>query len=530
MVPAVLTRREPRALAPLLVVALLLTLAAPAGARSAGPPTGPPNQASQGRQVDHRLRALVGVEHPRIVDAQGRQVLLRGVNVVQLGDYFQADPDSPPTFPLTEEDFARIAELGFNAVRLVVHWSRLEPRPGELDGAYLDRIRQAVDWARGHDLYTVVDLHQDAWSKSLVTPPGQACPPPTSPAIGWDGAPAWATLTDGLSTCKLQAREFSPAVAQAFTSFWLDRPGPDGVGIQTHAVRVWAALAGHLATDPAVAGYDLFNEPHPGWLAATGDTALLGRYYDRAIDAIRAAERAAGGRGHIAFFEPSILWSGLGAAPPVPPGFTDDDNLVFAPHLYAGSLSVTPGVGVEEGFEAAAAAAEAYGTTFWSGEWGWFGDPDADADQVARYAAEEDAHAVGGAWWSWRQACGDPHNHRTPGGPPPVSPSLVRYACPGNVELGVPEAFATLLSRPYPRAAPGRIVSLESDPDAAHLRLVGAAGDAVGRHLDLWVPDRGQGHPHVTGTNVERIRARPVPGGFRVSGRVTGASYTVEVS
>src|SRR5919109_3593429 len=62
---------------------------------------------------------------PRIVDAGGRQVLLRGVNSNQLGDYYRVRRDLRPTIPLHERDFQGMAEMGFNVVRLVVSWSRL---------------------------------------------------------------------------------------------------------------------------------------------------------------------------------------------------------------------------------------------------------------------------------------------------------------------------------------------------------------------------------------------------------------------
>ena len=51
------------------------------------------------------------MEGRRIVDDQGRTVLLRGVNVNQLGDYFQVRPDIPPAIPLTRGDVERIAAL-----------------------------------------------------------------------------------------------------------------------------------------------------------------------------------------------------------------------------------------------------------------------------------------------------------------------------------------------------------------------------------------------------------------------------------
>ena len=108
-------------------------------------------------------------DDPAIVDPGGREVLLRGVNVNQLGDYYQADPGLPTTAPLAEEDFARIRALGFDVVRLVMSWSAFQPERGAFDAAYVARVRQAVRWAAEHDLYVVLDMHQDAWGKHVAT-------------------------------------------------------------------------------------------------------------------------------------------------------------------------------------------------------------------------------------------------------------------------------------------------------------------------------------------------------------------------
>ncbi|MGH7899843.1 MAG: glycoside hydrolase family 5 protein, partial [Candidatus Binatia bacterium] len=279
---------------------------------------------------------------PRIADDLGRQVLLRGVNTNQLGDYYQDHPSIPATVPLTAGDFERIAGLGMNVVRLLVHWSKLEPARGVIDAAYLAAIHQAVDWAAANEIYVVLDMHQDAWGKFIATPPGETCLPGFQPAIGWDGAPDWATLTDGLPTCRVQLRELSPAVAQAFESFWIDRDG-----IQSELVRVWAALAREFADDPTVAGYDLLNEPHPGWTLGVTELTSFGVFYHRVLAAIRTAEaEAGGGFSHIAFFEPMNYWSSVSFGISPPP-FTLDRNIVFAPHLYAGSITADRALGLD---------------------------------------------------------------------------------------------------------------------------------------------------------------------------------------
>lgn len=502
-----------------LVASVLAGLPVPIRA-DAGPP-------SAGEPLPLRVSRDNGPS--RIVDAAGRQVLLRGVNVNQLNDYFQGNRDLRTTIPLTEEDFADIAALGFGGVRLTMNWSSLEPERGEIDERFVERVHEVVGWAKAHGLYVVLDMHQDAWGKGVVTPPDETCLPGFTEAIGWDGAPAWATFTDGMPTCRLQGvRELSSAVAQAFTSFWADRDG-----IQTHLVEVWGRLAAEFADEPAVAGYDLLNEPHPGWTpGATGPTAL-GRFYDRAIAAIREAEDAAdSGFHHVVFFEP-IITPGMSDSALAPhPAFTDDPDIVFAPHNYAESIELLPAgnPSIEDAWAQDAAAAERYGTPLWIGEWGFFNDPEEQRDEIRRFARQEDAHLAGGAWWVWKQACGDPHVVGRPGRTPlGTSNSLVRYDCPSGEALGTPEPFREVLSRSYPRAAPGRLLSLESDPASGAVTLRGEAGAASGEELDVWVPARAGRPLEIDSTGLRAVRAVPVDGGFRVLAEATGGVYELSV-
>ena len=456
-----------------------------------------------------------------IVDESGRQVLLRGVNVNQLGDYYAYDPARPTIVPLARQDFAGMAKLGFNVVRLVLNWSALEPERGVISEPYLARVRQAVGWAREHGLYVVLDMHQDSWGKFIATPPGTTCEPGLGPAVGWDGAPEWATLTDGLTTCRAaDTRELSPAVARAFDSFYDDRDG-----IQGELVGVWARLAREFGGDPAIAGYDLINEPHPGFRVGAAEATALGTFYARAIAAIRDGERQApGGFPHVVFFEPSVIWSGFGADSLPPPGFTPDGNISFAPHLYAESITVDRKLGItsvsiEQGFEAARQAAATYQAPLWSGEWAWFGEPADDEPKVRRYIALEDRHRIGSAWWVWKQACGDPHV----AGAPTFSGSLNPLKCPEGTPLGQVEPYARLISRPYARHAPGRLTTLAADPDTGKVLLRGRDDDPAGScELVVWIPDRGRGAPRLAGTNVASLRVQGRDGGWVVTGCATG--------
>ncbi|MDZ7378330.1 MAG: hypothetical protein ONB06_03180, partial [candidate division KSB1 bacterium] len=154
-------------------------------------------------------------------------------------------------------------------------------------------------------------------------------------------------------------------------------------------------------------------------------------------------------------------------------------------------------------------------------------DPPRSKSELQRYAALEDLYRVGGAWWVWKQACGDPHSIRLPGMQPPSLLIRLRYfTCPGDVDLGFVPEWIEVLSRPYPRAVPGRLLELTSDPTRAVMTLVGETS-GTGR-AELWVPRRA-GAPRVTGQGAGRVDVQEVEGGYRVTVQVTGR-YRLQTS
>ncbi|WP_345801335.1 cellulase family glycosylhydrolase [Microbacterium sp. AZCO] len=480
------------------VVALVVSMVVPyAGGASA-----------QGRGAaasipSHFLRASGGV----IADGDGNQVLLRGVNVNQLVDFYAPRPDVPVTRPLTEDDFAGIAAEGFDVVRLGLSWSALEPERGRLDRGYLDRITEAVGWAKAHGLYVVLDMHQDSWFNG-ATPDGTACRPGTDPMWGYDGAPEWATITDGAPRCQFQGRDISPAGDRAFQNFFFDTDG-----VQTALVETWGRLAEVFRDDPTVAGYDLLNEPGFGETAPVTTSLLLGRFYDRAIDAIRAA-----GAPQIVFIEPSILWSGLGFDAGPAAGFTQDANWAFSPHLYAESitmdrsLGITPIVSMKRQFALAQRVADQYGVPLWSGEYGYWGDA---ADRVARlerYARLEDRYVLGSAYWVWKQACGDPQ-----GGIGDVGDALIPQDCASGDDLPPRDDLLRILGRAYPQSAPGSVSELSATDDAFAMK--GTAGEK-GCGLRVWFP--GAAEPSLDATGITDLETAAVDGGWIVTGCAEG--------
>ncbi|MEY3361867.1 MAG: hypothetical protein RL531_1586 [Actinomycetota bacterium] len=453
------------------------------------------------------LRVDRSVSPPAVVDAAGRQTLLRGVNVSSLGDYWQANRRYPTVVPMTGADWDRIAAQGFDSVRLLVSWSRLEPRRDRFDRAYLDRIRAAVAAARARGIYTILDMHQDAWGKYVATPRGTSCPEGTEPAKGWDGAPRWATLTGGLSTCTPGAREASPAAQEAWRAFYAnDR------GIRDELVEAWGFLARSFRTEAAIAGYDLLNEPNHG----TDDAfrSGLAEFYGEAIAAIRRAERPAGSVDHMIFIEPTIY--GQDPFPIRFPTVMTEDNIVFAPHNYGDSITSIPVEGLFDYFQSIATRAD---TPLWIGEYGWFDVSARNTAALGRYAAKEDALLVAGSsWWQWRQACGDPHSIGYDGAEPNDQVHFQRNGCPGDVNGGVVAEWACA-SRAYPMRSPGRLTALSSDCTTGTMIATGTT--ARPGTLVAWYPGRVRPAAAADGSRIARVR-----GGYVVSIPVRG-DYSV---
>ncbi|MBN1259617.1 MAG: glycoside hydrolase family 1 protein [Anaerolineae bacterium] len=58
-----------------------------------------------------------------------------------------------------ETDFDRAADMGLNALRLSIEWSRVEPEPGVFDAQALDRYREMIKGLRQRGLEPLVTLH-----------------------------------------------------------------------------------------------------------------------------------------------------------------------------------------------------------------------------------------------------------------------------------------------------------------------------------------------------------------------------------
>ncbi len=505
------------------IAAVGVATAAPAETSGTAPPmlAAPTDRDRRAAVTDAvTLRPLHASADLRIVDDLDRDTVLRGANLNSLGEYWQGVPTVPATIAITNDDWTSMAAHGMSVVRLIVTWSRIEPQPGQIDHTYLDAVDAQVTAAASHGIYSVIDMHQDAWSPFVATTDPASCPNGSVPGKGWDGAPAWATITDGASTCTPNGDRYAaPAVLAAFNNFYANTNG-----IQDHFVATWAAVATRFAGRPEVAGYDLLNEP-----AVPRPAAEIGPLYNALIGdlitTVRSAEAAAGAPfRHLIFVEPALpagdISNGIVIPDPASVGLAPID-IVGAPHNYAESIGI-PGVTttVEQLNALYLGVTQDLGVPLWIGEYGYWDTSPQTMEKVRRHAADDDRLAIGGAWWQWRQSCGDPHAVFWDNGqvvaPRGESTHLNLLGCPGNTDLGPNEAFLKVLGRAYPRSTPGRITTLRSDPDSGSLLLVAStsvAGPAAG-DVVIWLPNGGPGPgPTPTVENLIDVRETSVTGG-----------------
>ena len=364
-----------------------------------------------------------------VLDDEGAVLILRGMNV---DNHAKGDPERSPA--IDREGIARLGRWGFNVVRHLIFWDALEPEPGRIDTAYLDRIEERVGWYHDAGIHVVLDMHQDVYSRRFCC----------------DGAPEWAIRDDGLPFDMQplwSANYLQPAVMRAFDNFW-DVDGPHG-DLQDHYEAVWVAVAERFRDHPAVVGYDLINEPFPG-------------------SAFDLAEALTVDRDGWIFVEPRFGAIGNGSPcfiPQLDDPRPNGPRIVYAPHLYSTVAEAREAYSDDDGTVTAwelerVIDQERMQAPIWLGEfgtaWGWSGTP----EFIEALVDMADRMGMGWAYWSW-----------DPGGP--SSWSLWDGA------TGEDNPMARAVARPYPRRILGAEPSWSFDQATARL-VIDLEGEAAG--------------------------------------------------
>jgi len=222
-------------------------------------------------------------DHKQIVDAAGKPLLLRATN---LGNWlvpegymwlFEGGPQSPSEIRalvmellgpegsaafwqkyrenyVSHDDIALLHRVGFNAIRVPLHYSLFES--DEAEGfKLLDRL---IDWSRAEGIYVVLDLH--------AAPGGQT----------------GANIDDSAGYP------------------WLYQSPQE----QEHLTAIWRRLAAHYRDEPTVLGYDLLNEPIPHFPKLAPLNSELEPLYKKLSNEIRKVD------GHHILFLGGAQWDG----------------------------------------------------------------------------------------------------------------------------------------------------------------------------------------------------------------------------
>jgi endoglycosylceramidase len=425
-------------------VALLLLLAACGDRGPLSPPTLEP--------------LLVHVDGSWLRDAKGRVVLLRGVNVV----YTEGTPQEEQRAP-REQDFAFLASLGLNFVRLPVAWASVEPRPGLHDVLFLrDRVDPILRAASDHGMPVMLALHQVRWSSCF---------------LGGSGAPPWTCAGADVTQQPRQGWAARDAIAdmraaRAQCDFYRDAKAPDGVPLRAHYAATWSALAHYYEQDRRILGFDLLNEPSPG-NCFTPDTFLatvLSPFYEELVRRVRDA-----GAPQAIVYQPAVARGDAMLGVPADPA----PRSIFAPHLFGQAFGAPSGDGgavalLDASYTRASALAETVGGPLVVGEIGGDAPPDgtyrpATREFLAASLDELDRRLLSGAVWAF-----------LPQESPPEGSG------PG---IGNP-SDAAVLARPFARRIAGipREMGFDAETGEFHLRFVDDAAVRPPDPSEIFVP------------------------------------------
>lgn len=147
---------------------------------------------------------------------------------------------------ITERDIEELAVRGYNSVRMPINARKLYHMTDSgliFDAATIQRIDRLIEWCRKWQIYVILDMH------------------------GAPGGQTGANIDDSASD---------------LPELFMDANNADIL------IQLWRMLALRYKDEPAVAGYDLLNEPLPNWFSEHNDKLMP--LYAKLIATIRSVD------------------------------------------------------------------------------------------------------------------------------------------------------------------------------------------------------------------------------------------------
>eukprot|EP00939_MAST-03C_sp_MAST-3C-sp1_P003020 g3020.t1 len=362
------------------------------------------------------------------VDAEGREIVFHGTSAVVKGPPWYPDHKEFSTdISMAKEDFEWMQRLGLNFLRLGVMWPGTEPVRGEYNETYLDQIEAVVNLAAQHDVYVMLDVHQDGLSEFFCGEglPNWAVRRIEGPAK-WDEPfrhpfPAPFSTFEN-SSCFYREPKHQNALfptrqacdrhshgpsfgestfetAQGYQALWSNWNGTGDA-----FAAMWAHVASRFSGRAEVVGLNVVNEPFAGdfyhnplimvpWPSPTNaDLVNLQPLYDKVNAAIRAVDE------DVLLFVAGITWGDLGSGfSAAPGGSTFANRTVLTYHYYD-----PPQFSAEEQIHSHAAEAQRLGTAAMMTETEAIWSPGKYKHMKANLTDACDAQLTGWADWAWK--------------------------------------------------------------------------------------------------------------------------------
>ncbi len=437
-------------------------------------------------------------------DDQNRVVMLHGVNVVWKSSPYVA-PNALNGFTAQDADWLKAH--GFNSVRLGVLFAGVMPQRGSINSSYLNQVDRIVQLLAERGIYSLLDFHQDLYNEKYKG----------------EGFPSWAVYDYGIPSFYnpgFPAGYLTWNVETAYHNFWYNTNN-----VWMYYQQALMAVAQKWANQPYLAGYDVINEPAPGYEYVSCFLAQGCSDFDHILQNFETNMQAGIRRvdqKHIIWVEPNILFDfGIPSYLNQSSNWQDKNNIGFSWHNYC----LTQSAANTLGFPAPASCMDPESAAFSHARstqsrlqsasfMTEFGSSD-DLGDISRVTQLADQNLSSWNYWAYK-------TFNDPTGSGQTESMFSNDQDTGSVKTGK----LALLERAYPQATAGTPISLSFDPASGNFSYSYTAEPASGPTV-IYVPSLH--YPNGYSVSVQGAQVISAPNSSNLMLQNNGTGQTVQV-